>query len=82
MPIKQATRAAKAAGGTRRLEVSLADDPADLLGDIRRLFVDPDAWLNTPHPELEEHRPVEFLEAGREQPLRDLIAGIKYGLFA
>ena len=50
--------------------------------DIQQLFVHPDLWLNTPHPLLDGHKPVEFLEPGREEPLRDLIAAIKYGIFA
>lgn len=55
---------------------------ADLRRKIERLIADPETWLNTPHPLLAEHRPAEFLQAGRERPLRDLIAAIEYGQFA
>ena len=77
MPLQEETAVA-----VERAPTAAGDDHAELMGDIQRLFVNPDAWLNTPHPELQGHRPVEFLQAGREQPLRDLVAGIKFGLFA
>ena len=58
------------------------EEHAELELDIQRLFVHPEQWLNTPHHLLDGHKPVEFLEPGREEPLRDLIAAIKYGIFA
>ncbi|HLK55790.1 MAG TPA: MbcA/ParS/Xre antitoxin family protein [Chthonomonadaceae bacterium] len=54
----------------------------ELRREIEQIIVNSEVWLNTPHPELHNHKPIEFLESGREQPLRDLVAAIKYGQFS
>lgn len=58
------------------------EERAELMRDIQQLFVHPEQWLNTPHHLLDNHKPCEFLEPGRERPLFDLVGAIKYGLFA
>lgn len=58
------------------------EERAELLKDINSLFVHPEQWLNTPHYLLDGHKPCEFLEAGQEAPLYNLVGMIKYGLFA
>ncbi len=58
------------------------EERAELIRDINSLFVHPEQWLDTPHHLLSNHKPLEFLEPGREAPLYNLIGMIKYGLFA
>jgi hypothetical protein len=52
-------------------EGSLADEAS-------QIFADPDEWMRREHPMLGGRSPQDFIDAGDEQPVWDLLRNIKY----
>ena len=58
------------------------DESPDILEDLATVLADPDAWLDTPNS-LFGMRPRDLLGTPRGiQLLRDMIRGIKHGIFS
>ena len=56
------------------------DEAPDVREEAKRIVADPDLWLVSPHEFLGGCSPKELLEQGKEQPVRDLLRAIKYGV--
>ena len=52
------------------------DELPDIREEVKRLVVDPDLWLDTPHQHLGGKTPNELMGSGEVQPVRDLLRGI------
>jgi len=54
----------------------------ELENDIRKMFDDPEAWLQTPNEHLGGKRPAAVIESGSDgrERVRDLLEAIKVGL--
>ena len=56
------------------------DELPDIREEVKRLVAEPDLWLDAPHQHLGGKTPNELIAQGDEQPVRDLLGGIKYGV--
>jgi uncharacterized protein (DUF2384 family) len=53
-----------------------------LLKDIKDIFADPEAWLNTPLIELGGRKPIDLIGTPDEEQVRNLTEAIKHGLYS
>ena len=56
------------------------DEIPDIREEVKRLVVDADLCLDTPHQHLGGKTPNEVMASGEVQAVRDLLRGIKYGV--
>jgi HEAT repeat protein len=58
----------------------LEDESSNILDDVRKVFPDPDAWLDAPNSFLGGERPRDLISTEREREVRYLLRGIKDGI--
>ncbi len=58
----------------------LEDESSNILDDIRKVFPDPDAWLDAPNDLLGGEKPRDLISTEREQEVRYLLRGIEDGI--
>jgi hypothetical protein len=56
----------------------LLDGEGSLAEEAKKIFADPDQWMQQRHPMLGGRSPQECIDASDEQPVRDLLRSIKY----
>jgi hypothetical protein len=56
------------------------DELPDLRDEVKRIFDDPDLWLDTPHKSLGWRKPRDLLGTEDEYRVRDIIRRIKHGI--
>jgi uncharacterized protein (DUF2384 family) len=60
----------------------MVDSELALNEEVKRIFADPEQWLDTPNDRLGGNRPRELIRAGQGQRVRDLLQAIKHGMFS
>jgi hypothetical protein len=64
----------------RKRKVELFDDELPLEEEFKRIFANPEEWLDMPNDQLSGRKPKDLLGTDDEQVLRDLTRRIKHGM--
>ena len=56
------------------------DELPDLREEVKRIFDDPDLWLDTPNSRTRGEKPRDLIGTENEWIVRDLIRRIKHGI--
>jgi hypothetical protein len=67
----------------RPSKIELLDDELpDIVEELKKIFDDPQAWLDTPHEWFWGRKPRELIGTEDESHLRDWIRMVKQGVFS
>src|SRR5205085_5607469 len=65
---------------SRRPFAILEDESPNIIDDVRKVFPDPEAWLDAPNDSLGGEKPRDLISTEREREVRYLIRGIEDGI--
>jgi hypothetical protein len=66
---------------SRRMPFAILEDESpNIIDDIRKVFPDSEAWLNTPNNSLGGEKPRDLISTDREREVRYLLRGIEDGI--